>query len=1301
MKPSARRTILASTLSVLLVAGGLTTGTAALAVENPDAPPTVSSEASESETAQPGSGDESETAPSPAESAPAEPPTSPAADSEEPSQPTPGETAPAAPEASAAPEAPSAPSDGGNGAPEDASSTPPAPAPRVVELAKGVANWDYVTSFRQYVGIENEERWGMGLVKESGNLGWYLKSGQKVDLDNLTTVRFGGEVEWKKYEGILDVSISNPTVDLANKKLLVDARTKGTMAGGGEAEFKQQAILEMPDLEWEVRQGYLVIFSHKPRLTDLSGKLVGFYAGTVQAPFLATVKIYGQDGEAPEPNLWEVFPDRFPRQDNGPKTDPSVPIQDVTIPDKTLEACIRNELDLDAKVPMTNKVIEKLQSLQCIGVRLQPGEKIKDLSGLEHATNLGRVRLSYQAITDLRPLRNSVLLKEIDVDHNQLRSLAGLEKLTKLQNISAVNNQLTNVNELAGLSELSLIDVENNRLTDLSGLPQPGESFYTLRAANNQLRDITPLAKQLYLREVDLTRNHLVDPSPLAKLRGLEKVKLAHNFITDPSSLNQWAKTAFRLNGVWLTKNKFRDWSVITEIKDKVRDWPEPGQEDEAVNESDLPTPPAEPTAAPTATPTTAPTQQPTTNPRDPHARFTAELRWGVKESFRNYIKNGAARGKWELSDGATGEFVFPLADGQSLTQGRFDGAAFRGQVRFTGHHGLLDLRVGAPTVEKRADGWYLTALVASKPLGGAPKPGSVRAAADLTPQRVTVARLSDPVYSRTPEISLHFAEVLLHADAVAAFSSFYQAGEKLDPITVVVRQVAPDGEPTPAPTTEPTTAPTTEPTAQPTTEPTAQPTTEPTAQPTATPTAQPAPQPTTKPTSQPTPPPTVQPPVAPPVAPGEPGYLSWGLKDTFRNYIKNGPARGKWELSDGVTGEFNFPLVTGQQLDGANFAGAKARGQVRFTGHGGKLEMVLANPEVVKQAGSWYLVADLASKSLEPGAQLPGIQRVRLAQLSEPERTTAGETTLRFAEAKLTAEGAQAFAGFYQAGQALDPVVVKLGAKLPADPAPGTPGTPGQPDPSTPGGSTPGGATPGGTTPGKPGGGGSKAQQCSADPNQKVITAGTLKWALRESFTTYIRGSIAKGSWELNGAQWDGTQFAFPAADGNFDVAKKSGRINYSGSVHFTGHNGILDLKISNPSLVVNGNSGELYLTVSGSDMSGKKFDLGNVRFANVSFSEVKTEGETLKLAGAEVTLTDEGAKAFAGFYKAGEKLAGLTSELKTAPASSCDPATGKLTRHPLAKTGADAQGLALVASFLLACGAALVVAQRKAKRS
>src|SRR5690606_21588134 len=83
------------------------------------------------------------------------------------------------------------------------------------------------------------------------------------------------------------------------------------------------------------------------------------------------------------------------------------------------------------------------------------------------------------------------------------------------------------------------------------------------------------------------------------------------------------------------------------------------------------------------------------------------------------------------------------------------------------------------------------------------------------------------------------------------------------------------------------------------------------------------------------------------------------------------------------------------------------------------------------------------------------------------------------------------------------------------------------------------------------------------------IVTDGNLTWGLKESFRSYIKSSIAKGDWEtVDGAEYELPDFMWNDATGEFDAQTGAGSVNFTGSLHFTGHDGVLDMWIENPTV-------------------------------------------------------------------------------------------------------------------------------------
>lgn len=163
------------------------------------------------------------------------------------------------------------------------------------------------------------------------------------------------------------------------------------------------------------------------------------------------------------------------------------------------------------------------------------------------------------------------------------------------------------------------------------------------------------------------------------------------------------------------------------------------------------------------------------------------------------------------------------------------------------------------------------------------------------------------------------------------------------------------------------------------------------------------------------------------------------------------------------------------------------------------------------------------------------------------------------------------------------------------------------------------------------------------------VVTGATLEWGLKESFRTYISGPIARGDISLDGtARSDSGEFIWSNGSGAYDVDSNAGEVSYSGSVHFTGHAGALDMTISNPRIAVTGPmSATLYVDVVSAGYNGTAdMNETGVAFATLTLPAgiQAADGESITWNGATAVLTEDGAAGFAGFYSAGSALDPVT---------------------------------------------------------
>ncbi|MFB9165418.1 HtaA domain-containing protein [Arthrobacter psychrochitiniphilus] len=149
-------------------------------------------------------------------------------------------------------------------------------------------------------------------------------------------------------------------------------------------------------------------------------------------------------------------------------------------------------------------------------------------------------------------------------------------------------------------------------------------------------------------------------------------------------------------------------------------------------------------------------------------------------------------------------------------------------------------------------------------------------------------------------------------------------------------------------------------------------------------------------------------------------GSLDWGVKESFRNYLKMSFAGGTTTLGGGASenadGTYNFPAAAvdpAAQL--VSFGGS-----VSYSAHEGQLAVEISDIRLDLARG--FLVADVVSKS-RVGTAMVTYDDVDLTTLGAGASVADGEASGTALPAKLTAGGVPAFASFYGEGDPFDPV--------------------------------------------------------------------------------------------------------------------------------------------------------------------------------------------------------------------------------------------------------------------------------------
>lgn len=147
---------------------------------------------------------------------------------------------------------------------------------------------------------------------------------------------------------------------------------------------------------------------------------------------------------------------------------------------------------------------------------------------------------------------------------------------------------------------------------------------------------------------------------------------------------------------------------------------------------------------------------------------------WGIKRSFLAYVRS-VPDGQGSIHDGAVplggDTILFPVAEGESTGDDRT--FAFRGDVRFRAHGGMLFVRVAAPLITVAGDRAELSI-----------EDPYARADADRVP--LVTLQLQPGPAPEGAQVWLG-SEVRLTEAGAELFNDVYQPGEEFEQLSVIL----------------------------------------------------------------------------------------------------------------------------------------------------------------------------------------------------------------------------------------------------------------------------------------------------------------------------------------------------------------------------------------------------------------------------------------------------------------------------------------------------------------------------------
>ena len=142
----------------------------------------------------------------------------------------------------------------------------------------------------------------------------------------------------------------------------------------------------------------------------------------------------------------------------------TLPDASVWMPDAKLRQCVRKKLSLADDTELTQVGMVNLSRFSC------RNKGIRDITGLEYATNLNWLDLKGNDIVDLTPLEGLTKLTYLNIKDNQISNIAPLGNLTKLTELWMTSNNIQDISALSNLVELRILRISNNPILDLSPL---------------------------------------------------------------------------------------------------------------------------------------------------------------------------------------------------------------------------------------------------------------------------------------------------------------------------------------------------------------------------------------------------------------------------------------------------------------------------------------------------------------------------------------------------------------------------------------------------------------------------------------------------------------------------------------------------------------------------------------------------------------------------------------------------------------------------------------------------------------
>ena len=215
----------------------------------------------------------------------------------------------------------------------------------------------------------------------------------------------------------------------------------------------------------------------------------------------------------------------------------------VRIPDPSLRTAIAESLGKSPNAPITVEEMGRLKRLEA------RSRGIRDLTGLQFATNLNELELRGNQISDISPIAGLIHLRTLVLRGSPLSDISPVRNLTNLDRLELPKTMVIDLSPVRGLINLRTLYLWDTNISDLS--PLAGLiKLETLHINSTNVSDLSPLAGLINFRNIHTCGTPISDLSPLATLTKLELVDMCGGAISDLKPLmNLTAVKDLRLGG--------------------------------------------------------------------------------------------------------------------------------------------------------------------------------------------------------------------------------------------------------------------------------------------------------------------------------------------------------------------------------------------------------------------------------------------------------------------------------------------------------------------------------------------------------------------------------------------------------------------------------------------------------------------------------------------------------------------------------------------------------------------------------